>query len=47
MVSRTMVRSQLEYAGSLWMPYRTYLIDEVEKVKKGNKAIYLNILQFT
>jgi len=30
-----MARSQLVYAGSVWMPYRKYLMDdEIEKVRK-------------
>ena len=29
-----MVRSQLEYASSVWMPHRKYLIEEIEKVQR-------------
>ena len=31
---KALVRSHMEYANSVWSPYKQYLIEEVEKVKK-------------
>jgi len=31
---KALVRSQLEYANTVWSPYKQYLIEEMEKVQK-------------
>ena len=31
---KALVRSHLEYANSVWSPYKQYLIEKVEKVQK-------------
>jgi len=31
---KALVRSHLEYANTVWSPYKQYLIEEVEKIQK-------------
>ena len=44
-VYKALVRSHLEYANTVWSPYKQYLIEEVEKVqKKATKLVnYMNV----